>query len=277
MNVDLNLIIFWLTSLFLAFTAALLITRGRPRSEPQICGSKTPVPQPVNPPVPMNIQQPYSSVGRGLDSWEPPGSHPNRVLIELELPEIPRYIRVNDPAILSRLLRDLGVLEEDNEEASRPQVDNAGRDVFHGDSPVSRPRGAPSSDETIESFSTRGHHDNPILDLVETVTGLEFSPDGRRIRCPLHGWSPYTITSAGDIICNSGPHLLWSSSHPSTREFMKLLREAQLELTQLEDEAGEKKKMMKPMKKQRPGERRIEDVEDEEDETPQEVDEEDSA
>jgi len=117
-----------------------------------------------------------------------------------------------------------------------------------------------------------------MLDLLEKVSGLEFSEDGQRVYCPRHGWVPYVITSDGRILCGEEYETLWDPNKdryrpPSKKELLKLQRElaqASRDIEELRNMASFQPVQLQPKKQD------IEnnENEDEEEETMEEYEEE---
>ncbi len=161
-----------------------------------------------------------------------------KITLEIEFPDLPEKIRVP----YSKLPKLFELLEQEepipikNMEKSGPSQPALGlRET--GEAKVQREKEEPRQEEQ-KSWSSLRRHDNPLLDILEKVSGLEFSEDGNRVYCPRHGWVPYIVTSDGRILCGEEYETLWDPNkdrYPSKQE----LREIQEGLSKIYSEIEE--------------------------------------
>ena len=211
--------IFSASIMFLAFALAALRSSREPRESKPITphvmavAPRKPtgeVKAPINPPV--NIEEKIREI-----SQAPLSSR--SIVLEIELPRIPEKIKLD----FDKFRKFMEILREEEHHNF----------VVQGESEEEKA-------EERRSWSALRRHDNPLLDILERVSGLEFSEDGERVYCPRHGWVHYIIASDGRIICGEGHENLWDPNReryrpPDKRELMKL----QKELMDVKREIGE--------------------------------------
>ena len=211
--------IFSASIMFLAFALAALRSSREPRESRPITphamavAPRKPIGEvkaPINPPV--NIEEKIREI-----SQAPLSSR--SIVLEIELPRIPEKIKLD----LDKFRKFMEILREEEHHNF----------VVQGESEEEKA-------EERKSWSALRRHDNPLLDILERVSGLEFSEDGERVYCPRHGWVHYIIASDGRIICGEGHENLWDPNRerykpPDKRELMKL----QKELMDVKREIGE--------------------------------------
>ena len=212
--------IFSASIMFLAFALAALRSSREPRESrvvtPHVMAVAPRKPSgsvveeaktPIIPPV--NIEEKIREI-----SQTPLSSR--SIVLEIELPRIPEKIKLD----FDKFRKFMEILREEEHHNFVVQGEEAR--------------------EERKSWSALRRHDNPLLDILERVSGLEFSEDGERVYCPRHGWTHYIIASDGRIICGEGHENLWDPNREryrplDKRELMKL----QKELMDVKREIGE--------------------------------------
>ena len=212
--------IFSASIMFLAFALAALRSSREPRESkaitPHVMAVAPRKPSgsvveeaktPINPPV--NIEEKIREI-----SQTPLSSR--SIVLEIELPRIPEKIKLD----FDKFRKFMEILRE--EEHHNFVVQKEARE------------------EEKRSWSALRRHDNPLLDILERVSGLEFSEDGERVYCPRHGWVHYIIASDGRIICGEGHENLWDPNKnrfipPSKKEMERLQRELMNIRREIED------------------------------------------
>ena len=261
MEIDPEQILFFTTSIILILAAIYLIKTAKNHRETPIYNPNynyntrkqyTPLPHyttHVNPPVNTDIVKPIQQI-------QAPSQRTIR--LEIEFPELPETIRIP----LEKLPKLLEVIKEGREEEA-----GMGREMHH--KIVVQGESEEEKAKERKSWSALRRHDNPLLDILERVSGLEFSEDGERVYCPRHGWVHYIIASDGRIICGEGHENLWDPNREryrplDKRELMKL----QKELMDVKREIGELQHMAEmrpPRTKAKPREEAREEYIEEED------------
>ena len=232
MEIDPEQILFFTTSIILILAAIYLIKTAKNHRETPIYNPNynyntrkqyTPLPHyttHVNPPVNTDIVKPIQQI-------QAPSQRTIR--LEIEFPELPETIRIP----LEKLPKLLEVIKEGREEEAGMGREMHHKIVVQGESEEERAK-------ERKSWSALRRHDNPLLDILERVSGLEFSEDGERVYCPRHGWVHYIIASDGRIICGEGHENLWDPNKdrfipPSKKEMERLQRELMNIRREIED------------------------------------------
>ena len=211
--------IFSASIMFLAFALAALRSSREPRESKPITphvmavAPRKPIGEvkaPINPPV--NIEEKIREI-----SQTPLSSR--SIILEIELPRIPEKIKLD----FDKFRKFMEILREEEHHNF----------VVQGESEEEKA-------EERRSWSALRRHDNPLLDILERVSGLEFSEDGERVYCPRHGWTHYIIASDGRIICGEGHENLWDPNKnrfipPSKKEMERLQRELMNIRREIED------------------------------------------
>ncbi len=248
MELDFNQILFFLTSITLIAAAIYLVkTASRTHREPSSNNTvlysgmaRTPVAQaiatipqqnPRNPQNPVAIAQPSHNYPTAIVG-EPQICGARTIKLEVELPRLPERIRIP----FEKLPRLLELLESREEKPIEAIESPREESVEHHRSVVQEDK----VEEKGETTSFMEHPEAPWLDIISRVSGLEFSRDGRRVYCTIHGWVPYIVTVDGRIMCREGYHTLWDPNRerykpPSKQELLELKRM----LDKLKDEVGE--------------------------------------
>ncbi len=236
MELDLNQILFFLTSIILIFTAAYIVKTAS-RKPPNTYNNRREQPYHVNPQQPYSpsyshgVQQPYQviqprSIPANIETILRTHT-PRTITLEIEFPELPPKLTIP----FEKLPKLLEVIKEEEKTASSLASMEVGGEPPHH---KKQERGEK------HSVSFGKHPDNPLLDILSRVSGLEFSGDGNRVYCPRHGWTDYIITTDGRIMCREGYHILWD---PNRERYMppskKELQQLQDELTRLTHEVEE--------------------------------------
>ena len=162
--------IFSASIMFLAFALAALRSSREPRESravtPHVMAVAPRKPSgsvveeaktPINPPV--NIEEKIREI-----SQAPLSSR--SIVLEIELPRIPEKIKLD----FDKFRKFMEILREEEHH----------KIVVQGESEEEKA-------EERRSWSALRRHDNPLLDILERVSGLEFSEDGERVYCPRHG------------------------------------------------------------------------------------------
>ena len=219
--------IFSASIMFLAFALAALRSSREPRESKPITPHVMAVaPRKPSGSVVEEVKTPINPPVNTMEKIREITQAPRTIRLEIEFPELPETIRIP----LEKLPKLLEVIKEGREEEA-----GIGREMHHNFVMQKEAR-----EEERRSWSALRRHDNPLLDILERVSGLEFSEDGERVYCPRHGWVHYIIASDGRIICGEGHENLWDPNReryrpPDKRELMKL----QKELMDVKREIGE--------------------------------------
>jgi F0F1-type ATP synthase membrane subunit b/b' len=67
--------------------------------------------------------------------------------------------------------------------------------------------------QTTNVEQKSGERDDRFLKLYEKLSGLEFSRETGRVKCPEHGWVEFKIDEDGRLVCNAGNHVLFDPIH----------------------------------------------------------------
>lgn len=51
--------------------------------------------------------------------------------------------------------------------------------------------------------------DERVLKIYEKLSGLEFSRETGKVKCPEHGWQEFKIDEEGRLVCSAGNHVLY--------------------------------------------------------------------
>lgn len=250
MDLDLNLALFYFTSLFLIVSALYIVRKAtsnrlqnNTHPQQQYTYNYDPVQPQVIPPEAIKY----------LNRENPPWiqqipqlqSQSRSLKLEIELPELPERVRIGYDK-LPELLRLLETYREEPLERGRGvgRGENIGREGPGVKGGIHQVEEAPNTRGGVDTYSFIGHHRDPWIDIISKVSGLEFSGDGKRVYCPRHGWVNYIVTSDGRILCGYDYHILFDPNKPKTypvkalKKMKKELQETMNEIQELRDKAS---------------------------------------
>jgi transposase-like protein len=78
------------------------------------------------------------------------------------------------------------------------------------------------------------------LKLYEKLSGLEFSKETGRVKCPEHCWVEFKIDEDGRLVCDAGNHVLFDPIH-KVLEKEKEVAELRAQLERLRQELDDLK------------------------------------
>ncbi|QOR95000.1 hypothetical protein IMZ38_03635 [Thermosphaera chiliense] len=97
------------------------------------------------------------------------------------------------------------------------------------------------------------NRDERVLKIYEKLSGLEFSRETGKVKCPEHGWQDFTIDEEGRLLCSAGNHVLYDPVQ-KLAEKEKEVAELKAQLERLKQEVEE----LKQAAQQKPGKGRKE-------------------